>query len=165
MSRLDSLKILLEGSGRAFDDLDALANRKNGYYVEMIKKITPSDLLPGVEALLKGLRASGLKIGVASSSKNARPVIEKLGIAHLLDAVIDGQDQQRPKPAPDLFLNCARRLGVPPERCVVVEDAQAGIDAANAAGMRSVGVGSPEDLAGAYALLAKTADFTPSLLS
>ncbi len=165
VSRLESLKILLGDSSGACDDLDGLAARKNGYYVEMIQRITPSDVLPGVEKLLKSLHAQGLKIGVASASRNAKTVIGKLRIAPLLDAVTDGNDCQKSKPFPDLFLHCAEQLGVAPERCVVVEDAQAGIDAATAAGMRAVGVGSAENLTGAYALIATIADFTLELLT
>jgi HAD superfamily hydrolase (TIGR01509 family) len=92
-------------------------------------------------------------------------VIEKLGIATLLDAIMDGNDCQCPKPAPDLFLRCAGCLGIAPARCIVVEDAQAGIDAAKAAGMRAIGVGTPEQLSGSYALIANTADFTLEMLA
>jgi beta-phosphoglucomutase len=164
VSRLDSLKILLEKApGREFD-LVALADRKNGYYVEMIQGITPADLLPGVPELLEALRRLGVKVGVASASRNARFVLSRLEIEPWLDAVTDGNDFLKPKPAPDLFLCCAGRLEVPPGRCVVVEDAQAGIEAAHAGEMCAVGVGPPENLRGADVLIRSTGEFPLKLV-
>ncbi len=162
--RLDALNIVLEDVPASGFDREALATRKNGYYVEMIRKITPADLLPGVEKLLKTLRGQGIKTGVASSSKNAKHVLRKLEIESLLDAVTDGYDYRQPKPAPDLFLRCAERLGVKPARCVVVEDAQVGVEAALAAGMYAVGVGVAENLRGANLLVGKTAEFPLELV-
>jgi HAD superfamily hydrolase (TIGR01509 family) len=130
----------------------------------MVEKMVPSDVFPGVIELLKKLRTMAIKVGVASSSRDARLVIEKLGIATLLDTIVDGSECQHPKPAPDLFLLCAVSLEVPPQRCLVVEDAQAGIDAAKAAGMRVVGVGTPEQLSGCNVLIAETGDFSLYML-
>ncbi|MHB9026836.1 MAG: beta-phosphoglucomutase [Armatimonadota bacterium] len=161
--RMQSLEIVLEDVRERPADLEALAERKNGYYVEMVMNITPADLLPGVGELLQALRERDVQIGVASSSKNARTVIRLLQIERWLGAVVDGYDYEHPKPAPDLFLRCAAELDVCPPRCVVVEDAQVGIEAARAAGMYAVGVGSPENLQGADLLISRTADLPLTL--
>jgi HAD superfamily hydrolase (TIGR01509 family) len=118
-----------------------MMERKNRYYQESIQSITPQDMFPGAVELLTELRQAGLKIAIGSASKNARTVIEKLGIGNLVDAIADGDSVTRPKPAPDVFLYAAKQLGLDPDRCVVVEDATVGIAAAIAGGMRSIGIG------------------------
>jgi kojibiose phosphorylase len=109
--------------------------------------MTPGDILPGARELLAELRAAGIKIAVASASKNARTVLDHIGLADAIDAVCDGYSVDAPKPAPDLFLYAAAQLGLPPEACVVVEDAEAGVEAALAGGMRCIGLG-PESRVG-----------------
>ena len=121
--------------------LQEMMERKNRYYLESIQTITPQDMFPGAVELLTELRRSGIKIAIGSASKNARTVIEKLGIANLVDAIADGDSVEAPKPAPDLFLFAAKQIGLAPDRCVVVEDATVGIEAAIAAGMASIGIG------------------------
>jgi beta-phosphoglucomutase len=121
-------------------ELQEMMDRKNRYYVESIQSITPKDLLPGVVDLLTELRQAGIKIAIGSASKNAKSVIEKLGIADRVDAIADGYSTEHPKPAPDLFLYAATLLGLDPAHCVVVEDAAVGITAAIAAGMWSIGL-------------------------
>jgi beta-phosphoglucomutase len=123
--------------------------RKNDYFLESLASLTEADLLPGVLPLLQELQAAGLKIGIGSASKNAREVVCRLGIDSYIDAYSDGCVVERSKPAPDVFLTAAELLGVLPERCVVVEDAEAGIEAAHAAGMAVVGVGPRTRLAAA----------------
>ena len=118
--------------------------RKNRYYLEFIREITPADLLPGAVNFLQELRAAGLKIAIGSASKNAGEVIKRLGIMPLLDAVSDGYSVERQKPAPDLFLHAAAQLGLEPGECVVVEDAAAGVAAAKAGGFHTVGLGPRE---------------------
>jgi len=140
VDRMASLAILVEDMDPKPGNLDELAARKNGWYKEMIHQMQPDELLPGVMELLANLRSRGVKIGVASSSKNARTVIERLGIEPALDAIVDGAEFEHAKPAPDVFLICAERLGIKPHECVVLEDAQAGIDAALTAGMGAVAV-------------------------
>jgi beta-phosphoglucomutase len=132
--------------------IEEMMERKNRYYLEFIRDITPRDLLPGARELLEEIRAAGLKSALGSASKNAAEVLERLGIAHLLDAVADGHSVARQKPAPDLFLFAAARLGLPPSECVVVEDAAAGIEAAHAGGFRALGVG-PRERVGAADLV------------
>jgi len=96
------------------------------------------------------LRQAGIKIAIGSASKNARTVVERLGIADRVDAIADGYSVEHSKPAPDLFLYAAQQLGLSPANCLVVEDAAAGIDAALAAGMATVGLG-PHERVGAAA--------------
>lgn len=144
VSRRESLLLLLKGRPATEEDMQAWMERKNRYYVEYISQMTPENLLPGALNLLQELRANGYKTAIVSSSKNTPLVLERLNIAHLMDAVVDGNAPARSKPAPDLFLLAAERLGVVPWECLVVEDAAAGIDAGHAAGMRTLGLGPRE---------------------
>ena len=107
-----------------------------------IKQLTPEDILPGIKLFLEQLKRKKIKIAIGSSSKNAPLILERLGLNDYFDAVVDGNDLTKSKPDPQVFLLAAKRLGVPPEHCVVVEDADAGVEAALAAGMRVVGVGT-----------------------
>lgn len=147
VSRRRSLELLLAGRQVGEDEFLEMMDRKNSYYREMLKQITPDELLPGVPALLREIREAGLKIAIASASKNASDVVDNLKIRDLVDVLADGNTPGRPKPAPDLFLSAARDLGVPPAQCICVEDATAGIEAGNAAGMVTVGLG-PEERVG-----------------
>lgn len=148
VSRQDSLRFLLDGRTVNDEQFQALMDRKNQYYLDLIKTVTPEHLLPGVANLLKELKAAGIKIALGSASKNAKEVVARLGIADLLDAIGDGYSVAHPKPAPDLFLYAADRLGLPPSACVVVEDAASGVAAALRAGMQAIGLG-PEERVGA----------------
>jgi beta-phosphoglucomutase len=143
VSRRASLQIMLDENERTATEAQIAEwmERKNNYYVAMLDEITPADLLPGAVAFFQELRAAGVKTALGSASKNAQSVIDRLGIAGLLDVIADGYSVDRPKPEPDLFLWAAEQLGVPPAFCAVVEDAEAGIDAALAAGMWGIGLG------------------------
>jgi beta-phosphoglucomutase len=142
VSRRESLLLIIGDRQYSEAELQAMMDRKNRYYVESITSITPQDVLPGVIELLAELRRSGIKIAIGSASKNARTVIEKLGIVDRVDVITDGNSVERPKPASDLFLYAAKQLGVEPRHCIVVEDAPAGIAAAITAGMWTIGLGS-----------------------
>jgi beta-phosphoglucomutase len=142
--RRASLLMILGNRQVPEEQIQEMMERKNRYYLDFIREITPRDLLPGARELLEEIRAAGLKSGLGSASKNAAEVIERLGIAHLLDAIADGHSVELQKPAPDLFLHAADQLGLAPSECVVVEDAAAGIEAARRGGFRSVGLGPPE---------------------
>lgn len=144
VDRRESLMRLLNGRVYPEDRLQQMMDRKNRYYVESIASVNPDSLLAGVLAFLEQVRAAGVRIAIGSASKNARAVIDGLGIAHLIDQVADGYSVERSKPAPDLFLHAASLLNVSPEHCVVFEDARAGIEAALAAGMWAVGLGPRE---------------------
>jgi beta-phosphoglucomutase len=150
--RRESLMRLLKGRVYPERKIQEMMDRKNRYYLEYIQGITPRDLLPGAKELLEEIRRAGLKIALASASKNAQTVVDRLGIGPLLDAMADGYSVERQKPAPDLFLHAAARLGLPPSECVVVEDAAAGVAAAKAGGFRVIGLGPPERVSGADAI-------------
>lgn len=155
ISRRESLLRIVGGSStgiasqRPFSEsqLEEMMARKNRYYQELIESMSPAEVLPGVLPLLKEIRQQGIKIAIASSSKNARTVIEKLNIGGWIDAITDGYSVVHPKPAPDLFLHAARQLNLLPSQCVVFEDATAGIEAGLAAGMWTIGLG-PEERVG-----------------
>lgn len=142
--RRESLMLILKERPYPVEEILEMMERKNSYYLEFIRDITPRDLLPGARELLDEIHAAGLKSALGSASKNAPEVVQRLGIAHLLDAVSHGDSVERQKPAPDLFLHAAAQLGLKPAHCVVVEDAASGIEAARAGGFRSVGLGPRE---------------------
>ena len=123
--------------------------RKNDYFLESLGQLSAQDLLPGVRALLEALSAAGIPIAIGSASKNAREVVRRLGVDRFIAAYADGHSVERSKPAPDVFLEAARLIEVDPSGCVVVEDAEVGIEAAHAAGMRAIGVGPRGRLAAA----------------
>lgn len=152
VSRMESLSIILEQAHRHYSEEEqtALAEGKNGIYKELLKELSPRDLLPGVPELLAGLQARGIKIAIGSSSKNTPFILKQIGLDQSFDAVADGNQIERSKPDPEVFLLAARKLGVDPGECVVVEDAEAGIAAALAAGMKAVGVGSASECPGAH---------------
>ncbi len=144
VSRQESLHRLLRG--RPIDEATAQEwmARKDRYYREFLEALGPGDLLPGVVELLEELQAAGLQAAVVSASRNAAEVLERLGLGHRFRVQVTGRDPARPKPAPDLFLLAARRLGISPAECIGIEDAAAGIRAIHRAGMVAVGVGPPE---------------------
>ncbi len=148
VSRMKSLEILLELGGVSFDEeaKEALAAKKNAWYVEYISKMDSSEILPGIIDFIKELKEKGIKISLGSVSKNAMTILTNVGILEYFDAVIDGTKITHAKPDPEVFLKGAEELGVDPKYCVVFEDAKAGIEAAINAGMYSIGVGSPEIL-------------------
>ncbi|MEA5592880.1 beta-phosphoglucomutase [Rivularia sp. UHCC 0363] len=151
--RRESLMGILNGHPATESQIQEMMERKNNYYVELMQSITPNDLLPGATDLLAQLQAAGIKIALGSSSKNARTVIERLGIADKFTAIADGYSVAKSKPAPDLFLFAAEKLGVPPQNCIVVEDATAGIEAGLAADMKVVGLGPNERVGKAHVVL------------
>ena len=153
VSRRESLLLIVGEKHYSEADLQEMMERKNNYYVASIQSITPKDLLPGGVALLTEIRQAGMKIVIGSASKNAKTVIEKLGIAKYVDAIADGYSVDHPKPAPDIFLYAATQLGLDPAHCVVVEDAAVGVEAAIAAGMGAIGLGPVERFGGSAHLV------------
>jgi beta-phosphoglucomutase len=147
VSRAESLRLVMGDQQVDERTFAELMEQKNAYYLDQVKRLTPNDLLPGARELLGEIRAAGLKWAVASASKNARAVLDRLGLLQLVHAVSDGYAVERTKPAPDLFLHAAGQLGVPAGHCVVFEDAESGVAAALAAGMWCVGIG-PADRVG-----------------
>lgn len=159
LGRMESLRIVLGPGWDARDEAGRLrlAARKNELYLARVAGLGPADLLPGIEPLLRELRAAGVRTAVASSSRNARPVLAQLGVAGLFDAIVDGNDAPRSKPDPQVFARAAAALGLPPAQCVAIEDAAAGVAAARAAGMRVVGIGPPQRVGAADLCLPDTA--------
>ena len=143
VSRMESLEIILEKSPRTYtgEEKLALAERKNYYYKELIGTLERDAILPGALAMLDFCRTHRLKTAIGSSSKNTKAMLTRLGMTELFDAIADGNDIKHSKPAPDVFLCAAEKLGLAPALCLVAEDADAGIAAAKAAGMRVIAVG------------------------
>lgn len=162
VSRRASLEIILAENNRRVSEAQMAEwmERKNAYYVASLAEVTPADLLPGAVPFIRELRDAGIRVALGSASKNARIVLERLGIAHLFDVVADGTSVERTKPAPDLFLWAARQMGLSPGLCAVVEDAAAGIDAALAAGMWAIGLGPEERVGHAHVRFDSLEDVT-----
>lgn len=161
VSRMRSLEILLElgGLNKSEAEKEELATRKNNWFAGYIRNIKPAEIFPGVRSLIEALKQQGIKVALASSSKNARAVLTNLQISHLFDAYADGNMITHAKPHPEIFLLVAQQLQVPPQACVVFEDAGAGVEAALAAGMKCVGVGAAENVGKAHRIVKNTADF------
>jgi beta-phosphoglucomutase len=157
LSRRDSLITLLKG--RAVDEptLQAWMERKNAYYLEYLKQITPEDRLPGVTRVIEEAQSHGIRIGLGSASKNARDVLTRLDLLHAFDVIGDGYSVVNSKPAPDLFVWVAGGLRVTVPEAVVFEDAEAGVEAALKAGFWTVGLGG-ENLARAHIVLPNLTD-------
>ncbi|MFP4660674.1 MAG: beta-phosphoglucomutase [Halanaerobiales bacterium] len=147
VSRRKSLEIILNGRAASEESIEEMMARKNSYYQDFIARITSDDMLPGAKEILEELKEKGYKLAVASASKNAKPVIENLDISDIFDTISDGYSVKNTKPAPDLFLHTAEKMGVEPIMCAVFEDAEAGIEAALEAGMTAIGIG-PEERVG-----------------
>lgn len=160
VSRRESLVRLLKGRVLPESQMQDWMERKNTYYRAYLARITPDDLLPGVVEFLREARARGLKLGLASASKNAKDAIRGLGIMDMLDAIGDGYSVENTKPAPDLFIWVAGRLDVRPVETVIFEDAEAGIEAALRAGMYAVGLGPQSRLAKAHVVYPGLANVT-----
>jgi beta-phosphoglucomutase len=155
LSRLDSLRLFLGSHAARFSPAEqaALMARKNDRYLARVEQLSPANLAPGARELLEDLRRLGAATAVASSSRNAVQVLDRLQIRPLLEVIVDGNDVPLSKPDPQVFLSAAQRLAIPPNRCVVVEDAASGVAAARAAGMKVVGLGPAERVGGADLLV------------
>lgn len=143
VSRMESLEIILEKSEAAYSDAEkqAMAEAKNTIYRESLAELNPGNILPGVTEMLDALRKRGVKIAIGSSSKNAATILAAIGLANDFDSVVDGTHISRSKPDPEVFTLAALGLGILSSRCLVVEDAEAGVEAGVSAGMRVLGVG------------------------
>ena len=142
VSRMESLEIVLERAKKDYSEEEKikLAERKNGYYKEFITKLTPSDILPGAKETLEELRNNGIKIAIGSSSKNTPVILRQIGLDNYFDAVSDGNNITNSKPDPEVFFKAADMLGIPYGECMIVEDADAGVEAGNRAGMKTLSV-------------------------
>ncbi|EHW9789301.1 beta-phosphoglucomutase [Listeria innocua] len=146
VSRIDSLLLILKKDGRENDfteeQIEVLAADKNEFYVSLLEEITPADVLPGIKELIVDLKKQNLKCAIASVSKNARTVLSALEMEQEFDYIVDAAKITKSKPDPEIFVEACRGLGLETSEVVGIEDAQAGIEAINAAGIVSVGVGS-----------------------
>ena len=152
VSRVRCLEILLEMGAVSVTNqqFEAWLVEKNADYLDYISNMDAREILPGVQEILELLKNQNFPLALGSASKNAKPILEKVGLLSFFDAVVDGNDAVKAKPDPQVFLMAAERIGVSPKQCVVFEDAQAGIQAANAAGMLSIGIGDPQVLSEAF---------------
>jgi beta-phosphoglucomutase len=155
VSRMASLDIILDIGQRKLDENQKLefATLKNNWYVGYISKMTPDEILPGCLAFIKELKNANIRVAVGSASKNTPMILERVGILSLFDAVADGNNVERAKPDPEVFLKAAEMVGTEPRNCVVFEDAVAGVRAALNAGMMCIGVGSPRILTEAHCVV------------
>lgn len=146
VSRMDSLNIILSYSDQTFSEAEkeVMAEEKNELYREYLQKMTPLDVSDDTRAVLEKLRECGLKLAIGSSSKNTPLILEKTDMAKYFHAVSDGNNITRSKPDPEVFLKAAEYLNLQPCECIVVEDSEAGIDAGNAGGFETVGIGCAE---------------------
>ena len=143
VSRTESLKIILTHNNKMLteDEIQTLCDEKNEIYRSSLTNLTPKDILPNIEAILKELRKRGIKIGLASASQNAQTILTNLALTDSFDVVVPAKDLIKPKPDPEIFARAADMLGLYPEECTGVEDAKAGIQAIRDAMMRVVGIG------------------------
>ncbi len=162
VSRVRSLEILLDiGNIQLEEDQKSkYLKEKNEQYLQYIAKMDHTELLPGIDDVLHYLKLNKIPFSLGSASKNARLILETLDLIDLFDAIVDGNDVSTAKPDPEVFLIAAEKLGVQPKDCIVVEDAQAGIEAANKAGMTSIGIGDANILHEADFILKNTNELT-----
>ncbi|MGQ9455900.1 MAG: beta-phosphoglucomutase [Armatimonadota bacterium] len=144
VSRMESLEIILEKAPREYsgEEKIVLAERKNDYYKQLLNSLDPCNILPGALGLINALKKQGIRIAIGSSSKNCRTILDRVGLTHMFDVIVDGNCISKSKPDPEVFLEAAKRLGVSARHCVVIEDAEAGVQAALAANMAVIGVGA-----------------------
>ena len=148
VARMECVEIITKASGKHYtpEQKQELAERKNRYFVESLSTVTTEVLLPGALSTLKELRKRGIKVAVASNSRNAKTIINQSHIKELLDTIVDGFDITNSKPDPEVFLLAAKNVEIPPSQCLVVEDAVTGIESARRAGMKALGIGTKERL-------------------
>ena len=152
VSRMTSLDILLSIGQieKSEEEKLELATKKNENYLTYILKMGPEEILEGTKEFLELLKREGIKIALGSASKNAMTILERLELTSYFEAIIDGTKVSKAKPDPEVFLKGAEALGVAPEDCVVFEDAEAGVEAALAGGMKCIGIGKEDVLGKAH---------------
>ncbi|GAB3275663.1 beta-phosphoglucomutase [Larkinella harenae] len=164
ISRTESLDIILAHGGLTLSDekKTELATQKNEWYLELVSQMTPANILPGVLDFFAQVKAAQLKTALGSVSKNARLILERIGMLNDFDAIIDGTKIVRGKPDPEVFLKGAAELGADASQCVVFEDAVAGIEAAKRGNMLAIGIGEPTVLTQADLVVPSLANLTLS---
>ena len=143
VSRMESLEIILEKANRVYsqEEKNSFVERKNSLYRNLLEELTPSDILPGVMKVLETLKKNDIKIAIGSSSKNTEFILSKIGLHEYFDAISDGTQIKNSKPDPEVFLLAANKLCIEPKECLVVEDANAGVEAGLAGEMKVLAVG------------------------
>ncbi len=144
VGRRESLQYIIKGRQYSEDQIEEMMDRKNRYYNDLIKQMSPDEVVKGGVDLLKEIRAAGIKSAIASSSKNCRIVLDRLQITSYFDGIADGYSIVNGKPAPDIFVFAAGLVNSPVSECLGVEDADAGIEAIKSAGMHALGIGPKE---------------------
>jgi beta-phosphoglucomutase len=161
IDRANSLLFLLgQNHGYSQDELRELAVRKNKYYIDSLSSLKTSDIYSGAVELINNLKNHQVIVAVASSSKNAEIVLKNVNLFTKIDALITGNDISKAKPSPEIFLKTAERIKTDPNNCIVIEDAQSGIEAANIAGMYSIGLGSVDDFESARTVVDSLTELT-----
>ena len=165
VSRMESLEIILERAYKVYTDEEkvAMATKKNDIYKELLNAF-PADLPEDVAKTLKGLKEGGVKIAIGSSSKNARTILNQIGLGDAFDEISDGNNISNSKPDPEVFQKAAEMLGLDPKDCLVVEDAKAGIAAAKAGGFDCTGIGEAAEDADTTYPIQKTSDLLEIVL-
>lgn len=166
VSRVDSLERIIAWAGAACDaeEKKRLLIEKNEDYLRQIENMGTDEILPGVEELLRYARENKIAVALGSASRNGTRILEKLGLTHYFQAIIDGNNVTRSKPDPEVFLKGAEALGLDQKDCIVFEDAAAGIQAAKKAGMRTIGMGGSPELAAADYCFDSMENIPPSFL-
>lgn len=164
ISRMRSLELILERAGvaKTEQEKETMARDKNSWFVEMVNQMSPDEILPGVVELLDALDEEGVQLAVGSASKNARLALTQVGLIERFETIVDGTMVQKAKPDPEVFLTAAGILEVPPESCVVFEDAAAGVEAALRGGMKCIGLGKEENLGSAHRVIQSMKEVTVS---
>lgn len=147
VSRMESLEIILEKSKKKYSEVEKnqLAEKKNECYKIFLDNLSEIDILLGVNKTLNDLKNRNIKVAIGSSSKNTMFILNKIALMNKFDVIVDGTMIKNSKPDPEVFLMAAGKMGINPENCLVVEDADAGVEAALKAGMRVLGVASAKD--------------------
>ncbi|MBA4853538.1 beta-phosphoglucomutase [Emticicia sp. BO119] len=148
VSRMESLDIILKYGGIKLSEAEklSLATKKNENYLTLVSKMSPADILPGVSDFFVQVRKEKIKTALGSVSKNAKLILERIGMLDDFNIIIDGNKIAKGKPDPEVFLKGAEELGVSPKECLVFEDAVAGVEAAKVGGMKAIGIGKKEVL-------------------
>lgn len=144
VSRLESLNIIIRNCHENISDSKKrlICDKKNSYYIELIKNLSKKDILPGVIDLIDFIKQNNKKVAIGSSSKNCKLILTSIGMIDAFDIIVDGNDIKKSKPDPEVFLTAAINLNVNPARCLVIEDANAGVEAAISAGMHVLAIGN-----------------------
>jgi beta-phosphoglucomutase len=164
VSRMESLDRILAHGGKTTltqSEKEQLAQKKNDWYLELVKEMNQNDILTGIPTFIAKAKAAGIKIGLGSVSKNAPMILERIGLIQEFDVIIDGNKISKGKPDPEVFLNGAAALGFNPDQCLVFEDAVAGVRAGKNAGMKVIGIGKAENLPEADHVFENLANIEP----